>query len=201
MIYSVTGKLIHVESNLAVVQCGGVGFKCLTTMTTIAKLPQIGSEVTLYTHLNVREDALDLYGFYDMAELNCYKMLTSVSGVGPKVGLSILSDSTPERLALNIAAGDSKALTKAQGVGPKLAQRIVLELKDKVGAAEIAEGLSETPAAGLNLQAGNAGEAISALTVLGYSQTDAAAIIAKLDPAMPVEEMIKTALKQMAFGR
>lgn len=132
MFYSVSGILIHAEPAFAVVECGGVGFKCFTSMSTQRSLPQIGEKVKLFTYLSVREDALDLFGFCTMTELNCFKMLTSVSGVGAKVGVSILSELTPEQVAMAVAGGDSKTLSRASGVGPKLAQRIALELKDKV---------------------------------------------------------------------
>lgn len=198
MFYSLKGTLIHTEPGFAVVECGGVGFKCLTTMSTLRSLPAIGKETTLFTHLNVREDALDLFGFATQSELGCFKTLTNVSGVGPKVGLSILSELAPEQLALAVSAGDFKALTRAAGVGPKLAQRIVLELRDKV-----AKLSAETPSAafgggaGIPSAAGHAAEAVGALTVLGYTPSDAAAVVAKLDSALPTEELIRLALKAM----
>ncbi|MFR2561324.1 MAG: Holliday junction branch migration protein RuvA [Anaeromassilibacillus sp.] len=132
MFYSIKGTLTHMEPGFVVVECAGVGFKCLTTLSTQRTMPQIGEQVKLFTHLNVREDAMDLFGFATMMELNCFKMLTAVSGVGPKVGLAILSELSPEQVAMAAASGDSKSLTRASGVGAKLAQRIVLELKDKV---------------------------------------------------------------------
>ena len=132
MFYSLTGKLVHMEPGVVAIECGGVAFKCFTFMNTQKNMPRIGETATVYTHLNVREDALDLYGFSTKSELNCYKMLTTISGVGPKAALSILSEMTPEGVAMAAASGDSKKFTKASGVGPKLAQRIVLELKDRV---------------------------------------------------------------------
>lgn len=120
MFYSIKGTLTHTEPNIAVVECGGVGFLCRTTMNTQKVLPQIGQEAKLYTHLNVREDALELFGFATQGELNCFKLLTNISGVGPKVGLAILSALTPEQVAAAAATGDSKAFTRANGVGPKL---------------------------------------------------------------------------------
>ncbi|MDU7338353.1 MAG: Holliday junction branch migration protein RuvA [Clostridium sp.] len=199
MFYSVSGILIHAEPNLAVVECGGVGFKCFTSMNTQRSLPQIGEKVHLYTHLSVREDALDLYGFYTMTELNCFKMLTSVSGVGAKVGVSILSELSPEQVALAVASGDSKALSRASGVGPKLAQRIALELKDKVkkmGVATVSAG-----EIAINPAVGNAAGAVSALAVLGWSPTEAAQIVGKFDGTLPVEELIRLSLKSMGGGR
>ena len=198
MFYSVKGTLSHLEPQIAVVECGGVGFKCFISATTARKLPQAGSEVKLYTHLNVREDALDLFGFFDMNELNCFKLLTSVSGVGPKVCVAILSEFSAEKIAMCIAAGDSKTLTKASGVGAKLAQRIVLELKDKFKGAEYGDASSEIGTVGIVSASGNAIEAITALTVLGYSQSDAAEVVTKLDSELTVEQLITEALRSIA---
>lgn len=199
MIYSVRGKLIHKEANLAVIECAGVGYACRTTLSTVSKLDGIGSEAFLYTYLHIREDAVELFGFADEKELNCFKMLISVSGVGPKAGIAILSDTTPERFALNVATGDYKAFTKTKGIGPKLAQRVVLELKDKISKEQLAavKGGDEINYAAVT-GGGNTAEAISALVVLGYSQTEAASVIAKLDPSLSVEELIRNALKQIA---
>lgn len=199
MLYSVRGKLIHKEPYLAVVECGGVGFKCITTTSTLAKLAETGSEVTLYTYLHVREDLMDLFGFSDMGELNCFKMLLSVSGVGPKVALAVLSDLTPERFALCVAANDAKTITKAQGVGAKLAQRIILELKDKLKSADLPTSLSGDAFTGGGASfGGSAGEAVSALVVLGYSQGDAARAVSGLAPDLPSSELIRQALKYLS---
>lgn len=198
MFYSVKGILTHMEPGFTVVECGGVGFKCLTSLSTQRALPPIGEQVLLYTHLNVREDALDLFGFATTGELNCFKMLTGVSGVGPKVGLAILSELAPEQVAAAVATGDSKVLTRASGVGPKLAQRIALELKDKVKGLQA--GTSDFAPAGIVSAAANAGAAVNALTVLGYSPTDAAAVVGSFDSALPVEELIRLSLKAMGSG-
>ncbi len=197
MYYSLTGKLVHIEAYLAVVSCGGVGYKCMTTMTTLSCLPPVGSETTLYTHLNVREDALDLYGFFTMNELRSFKMLIGVSGVGPKSALAILSDMTPDKLALCIASGDAKSLTRAPGIGPKVAQRVILELKDKITDEELTAGIGDV-AVQLRSDASNISEAVSALCALGYSQSQAAQALAGLAPDMPVDEMIKHGLKIVA---
>ena len=197
MIYSVKGKLIHFGQDFAVIECGGVGYACNTTLSTIGRIQGVQGDVTLYTSMIVREDDVSLYGFATPDELQAFKLLTSVSGVGPKAGLSILSVCDPQSFALAVASGDSKMFTKAKGVGPKVAQRIVLELKDKVS--------KETALIGDNsnidfsvMSTGNASEAISALIVLGYSQSDAAKFISGLDPDTPVEEMIKQALRGLA---
>ena len=187
------------EPNLVVVECGGVGFKCMTTLGTQRQLPAVGSEVQLFTHLNVREDAMDLFGFYTKTELNCFRMLTAVSGVGPKVGLAILSELTPEQVAMAVACGDSKSLSRVSGDGPKLAQRIALELKDKVkkmdaaGAADLSAAPGGVPSA-----AGNPANAVYALAVLGYAPAEAAAVVARFDSSLPTEELIRLSLKAMA---
>lgn len=131
MFYSLKGTLAHVEPGLAVIECSGVGFECLITLNTQVSLPVPGETAKLYTHLNVREDALTLFGFATYEELSCFRLLTAITGVGPKVGLAILSVLTPEQVAMAAATGDSKQFTRASGVGPKLGQRIVLELRIK----------------------------------------------------------------------
>ena len=196
MLYRLRGSLIHTEPSFAVIECAGVGYKCYTTMNTQRSLPAIGKEAVLYTHMNVREDAVDLFGFSSLAELNCFKLLTSVSGVGPKVGLAILSVLSPEQVAVAVAAGDFKTLTMAQGVGNKLVQRVILELKDKLKA--LGGGEEVTAAAGVVNAAGNAAEAMNALTVLGYTPSDVAPVVAKFDSSLPVEELIRLTLKAMA---
>ena len=140
-----------------------------------------------------------MFGFATEQELECFKLLISVSGVGPKAALAILSELTPDKLALCLATGDSKSITRAQGVGPKLAQRVVLELKDKLAKGlELPADSPEIQAAGLAAADGNAAEAVSALTMLGYSQSEAAMAVSKLDGDLPVEALIKQALKQLA---
>ena len=198
MIYSVSGTLVHLEPGVAVVECGGVGFKCLTSMNTQRKLPNIGGQVKLYTKLNVREDAMDLFGFATLAELSCFTMLTGVSGVGPRVGLAILSELVPEQVALAVASGDSKALTRASGVGAKLAQRIALELMDQVKKlGVVTEGGAPVSPAGVMSAAGNAANAVSALAVLGYTPSEAASVVAKFDSSLPTEELIRLSLREM----
>jgi Holliday junction DNA helicase RuvA len=199
MFYRLRGTLIHSEPGMAAVECGGVAFKCLTSMNTLRALPRQGEEAVLYTHLNVREDALDLFGFATVAELNCFKMLTGVSGVGPKAGLAILSELTPEQVALAVATGDSKSLTRASGVGTKLAQRIALELRDKVKNLQSGGGAS-APSVGQVSASSNAAAAVNALAVLGYQPTDAAAVVAKFDSSLSVEELIRLSLKAMDSG-
>ena len=199
MFYSLTGKLVHMEPGVVAIECGGVAFKCLTSMHTQRSMPRIGETATVYTYLNVREDALDLFGFSSKNELSCYKMLTGISGVGPKVALAILSELSPEGVAMAAASGDSKSFTRASGVGPKLGQRIVLELKDKVKKMAVSDGgLQISPAeAGVLSASKNAEQAVQALIVLGYTQSEAAQALARLDSALPTEELIRLALKGM----
>ena len=197
MLYSVKGELIHLEPRVAVISCGGVGFRCQITMNTARQMPAIGGEAMLYTIMNVREDAIELFGFADQSELQSFKQLTAISGVGPKVGISILSELSPERVAMAVATGDYKALTKAAGVGPKLAQRIVLELKDKVAAVTSAGGV-DIPAGGTVSASTNAAQAVDALTVLGFTAGEASAAVGKLDSALPVEILVRDALKMLA---
>ena len=199
MFYSLTGKLVHMEPGVVAIECGGVAFKCLTSMHTQRSMPRIGETATVYTYLNVREDALDLFGFSSKNELSCYKMLTGISGVGPKVALAILSELSPEGVARAAASGDSKSFTRASGVGPKLGQRIVLELKDKVKKMAVSDGglpLSSTDT-GVVSASQNAEQAVQALIVLGYTQSEAAQAVARLDSALPTEELIRLALKGM----
>ena len=201
MIYSVKGELQSASASdahyLAVIEAGGIGYAIKTTHTTMMKMPPVGSTAVFFTYLYVREDALELFGFADLEELNCFKMLISISGVGPKAALSILSDMTPQKFALYIATGDSKGFTRSKGIGAKTAQRIVLELKDKITNEQVAVGVTDQ-LPNMEQISSNAGEAISALVVVGYAQSEAAAAVAKLDQSLAVEEMIKLGLKALA---
>lgn len=200
MIASLHGKLIAKEQGYAVIECGGVGMRCFITQNTLMSLGPVGSECFLYTHLSVREDALDLYGFSSSAELDAFKLITSVNGVGAKIGLAVLSNFTPDSIMLYIASGDAKSLTKASGVGLKLAQRIVLELKDKVGAIAKDSGMSEITAVGNATANSSAKEAVEALVSLGYTQSEASLAVGRLDNSLPVDTLIKQALKSLARG-
>lgn len=203
MIYSLRGKLIHVGENTAVIECGGVGYLCSTTRTTLNALPAQGSEVMLYTYMNVREGAIDLFGFATIAEQNCFRRLTSVSGVGPKVALGILSELKPDQLMLSLVSQDVKSLTRAPGVGKKLAERILLELRDKVKNEELSQQLQQVSQVSDQLASGsgNIAEAVSALVVLGYSQSEAARAIAGQPTETSVQDLIKTGLKKLAGSR
>ena len=199
MFYSLTGKLVHMEPGVVAIECGGVAFKCFTSMNTQKNMPRIGETATVYTHLNVREDALDLYGFSTKSELNCYKMLTTISGVGPKAALAILSVVSPEQLTLAVMTQDDKTITMAQGVGKKLAQRIILELKDKLGASQLELNTAEFAGAGVLARGSKAAEATAALVGLGYSQTEAAAALKGIDiENLSIEDVIRRALRAAA---
>ena len=201
MLYSVRGTLTHMEMNLIVVECAGVGYALRATANTMSRQPEIGKETMLYTHLYVREDAVELFGFATLNELHCFEMLISVSGVGPKAALSILSGVTPEQFALCVATGDSKAFTASKGIGLKTAQRIVLELKDKITKEQLQGGIAASGAgvaASVPVGQGNLSEAISALVVLGYAQQQAARAVSGLDPSLSVGELVKAALKTLA---
>ena len=197
MIYSVRGKLIHTENELAVVECGGVGYACKTTFYTLQKIAG-SDEVMLYTYLAVREDAADLFGFSTKEELKCFKMLISVSGVGPKAAISILSSNSPSQFALAVATGDSKSLTKCKGIGAKTAQRIVLELKDKIAKENTVSVRGTADFVPAVSQGGAVDEAVTALVVLGYTEGEAMQAVSKLDPTLSVEELIKKALIGLA---
>ena len=203
MIYCLTGKIVKKSMNAVVLSCGGVGYYAQCPASVAGALPGVGREATIYTVISVTENDVSLYGFATEEQQACFEMLTAVSGVGPKVGLAILSVMEPERVALAISAGDHKAFKAASGVGPKLAQRIVLELKDKV-AKGFVDGISLEDVAGASAQtpaAQSSSQAIAALVSLGYSQSEAALAVSKIDAALPVEEIIKLALRGMAAGR
>ena len=199
MIASLRGKLIFSDNACAVVECGGVGYKCFITKNTLYNLPQKNEEVFLHTYMVIREDAMDLYGFLEIEELDAFKLITSVNGVGAKIGLALLSQFTASQLTLYIASNDPKALTAASGVGIKLAQRIVLELKDKVGSLSSSDSI-EIKAVGNATVNSNSKEAVAALVSLGYSQSEASLAVGKLDQTLSTEELIKMALKTLARG-
>ncbi|MBQ7740180.1 MAG: Holliday junction branch migration protein RuvA [Eubacterium sp.] len=198
MIYNVKGKLTYVDPAFVVIECGGVGFKCFASMTTISALPSVGNEVSLYTHMAVREDAIDLYGFYDSSELDAFKLLITVSGIGPKAAMSILSVLPPDRLSIAVSSGDVKSITAANGIGKKTAERVVLELKDKMvgiaspSASATVENIVNTA------KSSNASEAVEVLISLGFERSDAAAAVGSLDSSLSVDDMIRKGLKQLS---
>ena len=198
MIYCLTGKIVKKSLNAVVLSCGGVGYYTQCPASVAGALPGVGQEATLYTVMSVTENDVSLYGFATEEQQACFEMLTAVSGVGPKVGLAILSVMEPQRVALAISAGDHKAFKAASGVGPKLAQRIVLELKDKVKKLGAPAGSPLGAAAAVASAAGHAEQAISALGVLGYSPSEAAPVVARFDSSLPVEELIRLSLREFA---
>ena len=199
MFYYLDGTVAEILPGLAVIDCGGVGYACMTTNNTLARLKK-GQKGRVYTFLHVAENAFGLYGFASQNELNSFKLLIGVSGVGPKAALAILSACTPETLAMAVVTGDEKALTAAQGVGKKIAQRIILELKDKL-AKETAAGLDFSGGKGAPAAAvfsNKASEAAAALAVLGYSSQEVAVAMKGVDVEnLPLEEIVRQSLKKM----
>ena len=200
MFYSLTGKLMLLGRDKAVISCGGVGFNCTVSENTYRELMGKDGEVTLFTHLNVREDALDLFGFYSREELELFKLLIGISGIGPKAGISILSALSPERFTVAVMSGDYKAISAAQGVGAKTAQRVVMELKDKLGRGDkLLNGEAESVGA-LSASA-NASDAVVALEALGFQRSDASLAVGKLDSSLDTQTLIKQALKILGKNR
>ena len=197
MIASLRGKLLYSDDTTVVVECSGVGFRCAVTKSALARLPVNGSEVFFHTHMVVREDSMELYGFSDLEELSAFKLVTSVNGVGAKIGIALLSQFTASQMMLYIASGDAKALTAASGVGLKLAQRIVLELKDKVGGIDIGSQVNLRNVNKLDSMPATS-EAVEALISLGYTKGEASLAVSKLDSDLSSEELIKLALKSLA---
>ena len=198
MFYYVQGTVAHIAPNLAVIDCGGVGYACRTTSNTLATLNH-GKVHKLYTYLHVKEDIFELYGFADEHELHTFQMLLGVSGVGPKAALAILSYNSPENLAMAIVSGNEKALTSAPGIGKKIAQRIILELKDKMAKGQLTVHGAETFVGGITLiSEDKTSEASAALAVLGYSQQEITLALKGLDlQNLTLEEIIKQCLKKM----
>lgn len=198
MFYHIKGTVTDVEPNLAVIECGGVGFGVNTSSYTMSQL-RMGTEAKLFICEQVREDAFDLYGFKTLAEKRCFELLISVSGVGPKAALSILSSNTPEGVCMAIMSGNEKALTVAPGIGKKIAQRVILELKDKI--QKQSEDF-QLPNTGFAVPVGNdaqtkMADAAAALAVLGYSSSECAAALKGVDMTMTLEDIIRAALRNM----
>ena len=199
MFYYLDGTVAEILPYLAVIDCGGVGYACKTTNTTLSRLKK-GQRGRLYTYLNVGEGVFELYGFATANELNSFKLLIGVSGVGPKAALAILSSATPESLAMAIVTGDEKTLTAAPGIGKEIAQRIILELKDKMAGAT--GGTLDFSGGGtaVNVPAftSKATEAAQALAVLGYTSAEVAAALKGIDVEnLPLEEIVRQSLKRM----
>ena len=197
MFYYLNGVVAEMEANLAVIDCGGVGYACATTNYTLSQLKK-GERAKLYTYMNVREDAVELFGFATQSELHSFQLLLGVSGVGPKAALSILSANTPANLAMAVVMGDEKALTAAPGIGKKIAQRIILELKDKLAKEQPSFSGDTGIMPSIAVPDDKVREAGAALAVLGYSASEVAAALKGIDmDALPLEEIIRQALKRM----
>ena len=198
MLYYVSGPVAVLEPGLAVIDCGGVGYGCRVTAYTAAQL-KLNQAAKLFITESIREDAFDLYGFISREEQRCYEMLTSVTGVGPKAAMAILS-AGPQNFTLAVMTGDEKLLTAAQGVGKKLAQRIILELKDKIGGASTEIDFSTGPVVSAPAaQSGSKMMAHAALQELGYSPVEIRSALQNVDPNASTEEMIRYALRQMVM--
>lgn len=198
MFHHIRGLVTDIESNLAVVDCGGVGFAVNTSMNSLSQI-RMGETIKLYICEQVREDAFDLFGFTTQAEKNCFELLTSVSGVGPKAAISILSANTPEGVCMAVMSGNEKALTVAQGIGKKIAQRVILELKDKMQkqSGEFAAVDISFPIPATDEGQTKMSDAASALAVLGYSSSECAAALKGIDMTLPLESIIRAALRNM----
>lgn len=202
MFYYLNGKLAYRDLTSCVIDCGGVGYKLTVSQITSDSLAgKLDKEVRLFTHLAVREDGVELFGFGSDSERECFNRLTSVSGIGPKVAMSILSTMTPEKLAIAISTEDVKLIAKTPGIGAKTAARIVLELRDKVAkdmlSMPTSSGNLNTPPA-ISLKSPSLSEAVEALMVLGYDKNSVMGAVAGLDPSGDVGDIIKTALKKLA---
>lgn len=197
MFYHIEGIVSEIEQNLAVIDCGGVGYALNATINTLSNI-KTGAKAKLYVSEAIGENNFDLYGFFTKSEKRCFEMLTAVSGIGPKAALSILSYNSPESLALAIMNQDVKALTVAPGIGKKIAQRVILELKDKIS-KELGDEPLSLPVMSAVVSSGNTvvNDAMTALAVLGFSSAEIAPILKKLDVSgMSAEQIIKAVLKQ-----
>ena len=195
----IKGKIDCKFTGYVIIDAGGIGYRIYTSLKTIESMGIVGEETKLYTYLHVREDAMILFGFFTQEELSCFELLISVSGVGPKAALALLSKHTPSKISLAIISGDYKILTEAPGIGVKIAQRVILELKDKIlkesKDSELAEVIF-TEQTGVSIQGSGSKEAMSALIVLGYSQMEAGKAVSRVyKEGMTVEEIIKEALR------
>ena len=205
MFYYISGKLAHLDTSFAVVDAGGVGYKLTISQATYSQMPPHRSveekpTVTLYSYMAVREDGIELFGFATEEELNSFKLLITVSGVGPKAAISILSLLSPQKLALAICTDDKKTIAKANGIGPKTAARIVLELKDKLKGQSFEDSDDgDTVSVFDEPQASDKrADALSALTVLGYSRSEADTVLKKIDTkSLEVDDIIREALKKL----
>lgn len=198
MLYHLRGTISEIGQGMVVVDCGGIGYGVTVSANTLSGL-RTGADTKLYISEQIREDAFDLYGFRTLAEKSCFEMLTSVSGVGPKAAISILSANTPEGVCMAIISGNEKALTVAQGIGKRIAQRVILELKDKMQKQSGDMGVIDM---GFSAPVGTPAQskltdASAALAVLGYSNAECAAALRGVDMELPLEDIIRAALRNM----
>jgi len=198
MLYYVSGPVTVLEPGLAVIDCNGVGYGCRITAYTAGQL-KLNQNARLYITESIREDAFDLYGFISKEEQRCYELLTSVTGVGPKAAMAILSSGGPQNFTLAVMTGDEKMLTAAQGIGKKIAQRIILELKDKIGGSSVELDFSGPTASAPIQQSNHAALAQAALQELGYSPAEVSAALKGVDPNATTEEMVRYALRAMVM--
>ena len=197
MLYYVSGIVTVLEPNLAVIDCGGVGYGCRVTAYTAGQL-KMNQTAKLYITESIREDAFDLFGFINREEQRCFELLTTVNGVGPKAAMAILS-AGPQNFTLAVMTGDEKLLTAAQGVGKKLAQRIILELKDKIGGGSNMEMDFSAGVAPVAAPQGNLQLAQAALQELGYSAAEISSALKGADPNAATEELVRFALRAMVM--
>lgn len=196
MISFVRGVLVQRTENSAILDTGGIGFEIFVPVSALEKLPPVGNEVTLYTYMNVKEDEMSLYGFIDRDDLAMFRLLITVSGIGPKGAQAILSGLSADDLRFAILSQDVKAISKAQGVGAKTAQRVIMELKDKVDISDGFSHLAEVPAPGRQAASSERNDAVMALTVLGYSNSDALKAVSRVQTeGKSTEEILHDALK------
>lgn len=198
MISYVRGELVSADPEQVVVESAGIGYRILIPQSVYSNLPGIGQEVKIHTYFQVREDAVQLFGFLDADDKEVFRLLLGVNGVGPKAALSVLGIMTADDLRMAVLSGDEKAIAKAPGLGKKTAQKVILELKDKMSLGETLDKFSEHAAAKTSVSAGNekVSEAVEALAALGYSAAEALKAVRTIEnrDAMSVEELLRQAL-------
>jgi len=203
MIAYVKGELVAIEDDKAIVDVNGMGYNIFMSAQAIGLLPPIGENVRLHTYLHVKEDAMQLFGFLTRDDLKVFKLLITVSGIGPKGGLNILSKLSPDDLRFAVLSNDVKAISSAQGIGKKTAEKLIIELKDKLNIEDVLNKTVEQSASSVHSIGNNEvqAEAIQALVALGYGNTEAAKAVKKVpvDEEMSVEQLLKAALKNMMF--
>lgn len=202
MISYVRGELAAVEQQKAIVDVCGVGYGVYMPQQALSVLPPVGSEIKLYTYLNVKEDAMQLFGFLTKDDLNIFRLVIGVSGIGPKGGLNILSCMSPDELRFAIMSGDAKAISATPGIGKKTAEKLILELRDKIDIENVLEhaarGDSELPAGTGDAENSMQAEAVQALVALGYGNAESLRAVRRTSPeCISVEEILKEALKYL----